>query len=1089
MYQLLSPRQITDIVVPAPIGTRLSVTWTRIGDWEPITSTGTIVARNTSSVVVHYSDLGEFPLPPRDPTFGVSNITLQTCPMTLKPIRLCNRRDDLDNPSITAHIYADGGARPSDGGPGAAAIHIVHRDGSTVAHSRHYASATNNIAEFISVIAAFRVLERHPEYSLVVIIVDSEFVYEALVGNRAVKDRKLTALFEEARLLFQRLCGRVILGHMLRRFGNPADTHASTAIASASGTGDQTLFADIVVPPSAPKIQRKMPRITVHNTDAPAISAGVINSVEDFGKSRFLRARSRAPDTAEHLWANLAHSSLKRILQADKGDARATASIDFLLTPSAFLPQRTSTKRVIEHLSSGVPFRQPSEVLSHSTRTADERLSAAVSRLAKDFKMRSANSLVKSSSEADDMPLDEKLSILKTKILDKPLDGRDYACSLRKANIPIISEREVIDAVKKVSRQSATSIDGWTKDLVLQCIQHSPNFAADLGVWLTLVLTEDPTTDRETLALNCLRAARLVGIPKHPGVRPIVISNFFMKILGLIATARDDRGLHPAQYAMKTKHGCHRIIHFMRAAYRRGLAIVKIDMANAYNTLKRCAIETALREADPTLQQYFARVYGATASLLVYGPEHRVDTLLLGEGVRQGDSTASYAFCHTVDPVLQAIAQVFPHTMMYMDDLTIACEPHRVQEAIELATRLFKPLGLEVNLSKTGILLRHAQLHGITNAKSADFVVLGVDISDNNKDFMTRQRMRQFTYFDKLSTIDVHPQVRFAIARICGAPRLAYLCQTMMPDVTKELATEFDGRLKSIVEHIVDPSGETPVPVDALHDRYGAGMPRYATNNHKLYEASFTMANNQAREMEVVELITNQPTPHSAHQLCASWMTYDDSLTPASFSAALAARLGVVPKSFKITPAVCDCGTTIANDDAYYGHIFKCDRASRTSHTHRHNLVRDSVARVAREFGITVSKEPTIYPYDGGKRRRPDLLFFVTPTPVATDFTIVSPAEEPGSAAAAADDDKIATHQAATAAMQHGFIPFAMESPGLIGKGAHRLIACLAQAIQPGLQQQFHRRMMRATANGLAQGRADTMFSARHKASWTWSQR
>jgi hypothetical protein len=165
----------------------------------------------------------------------------------------------------------------------------------------------------------------------------------------------------------------------------------------------------------------------------------------------------------------------------------------------------------------------------------------------------------------------------------------------------------------------------------------------------------------------------------------------------------------------------------------------------------------------------------------------------------------------------------------------------------------------------------------------------------------------------------------------------------------------------------------------------------------------------------------------------------------------------------------------------------RCDKFSRISHTHRHNIVRDTVAKVAREYGITVSKEPTVYPYDGGKKRRPDLLFMVFPTPIATDFTIVSPTEEPGAAAKKAEEEKTKIHQAACAALQHGFIPCAAESPGLLGQEAHRLIAKLAHSLQPSLRLQFQRRMTRALANGLAQGRAATMHSVRHQSTSAWS--
>jgi ribonuclease HI len=260
--QLLEKKAILNAVLPLPIGSRITVQWTTIGLWDMNESAGTVVARHTDHVDVHYSDLGVFPLPPADPSVGILRLTPQAHPLTLKPLRKCNRPLDLDRPQISHHVYVDGGARPSNGGPGAAAFHVID-DTHTQSHSRFYASTTNNIAEFIALIAALRWLARHDDIQLAVIVLDSEIVYEAVLGNRTISDKKLTPLLAEARTLFTQLCGRIILGHMLRKYGNYADGVATRAIANAASEGDITLFPDIRVPPPP-----QTPQATGHGTEA-----------------------------------------------------------------------------------------------------------------------------------------------------------------------------------------------------------------------------------------------------------------------------------------------------------------------------------------------------------------------------------------------------------------------------------------------------------------------------------------------------------------------------------------------------------------------------------------------------------------------------------------------------------------------------------------------------------------------------------------------------------------------------------------------------------------------------------------------------
>jgi len=802
--QLLDKRVILNTVLPLPIGSRITVQWTTIGQWDMNESSGTVVARHTDRVDVHYHDLGVFPLPPADPSVGILRVISQAHPLTLKPLRKCNRPLDLDRPELSHHVYVDGGARPSNGGPGAAAFHVIDNS-HTQSHSRFYANTTNNIAEFIALIGALRWLARHDDIQLAVIVLDSEIVYEALLGNRTISDRKLTPLLAEARTLFTQLCGRIILGHMLRKFGNYADSVATRAIASASGEGEITLFPDIPVPPAPAK--KRAPVATVHGTDAPLVTANAISSVDDFARVRFLKTRSRAPDTAEHLWSALASATLRKAIQTTDDSLRDKFFIDFLLCPTAYLPLRCGTKKIVKHLSSGEPFaarliHADDDDTPRAPAPPNVRLTEAITRLAKDFKLRAANTLLKSQADAAEIPFAEKLSALREKILDQPV----HHSQLAKANISIISHHEVITAIHRVSRQAATSIDGWTKDLLTQAIQHNPTFATDLGVWLTSLLTDS----HSELWRSCILASRLVGLPKEPsGVRPVCIANIFLKILGIIATERDARGVHSHQWAINRKHGCHHVIHIMRTAARQGKAVVKFDMTNAYNALKRSAMESTLRQADGTLQAYFRMVYQGTSTLCVYGPNKQIAHLPLAEGVRQGDSTASYIFCHSVDNALARLVDLFPDAHMYMDDLTVACDPAAVDQLVSTVESLFSPLGLIINRAKTAVLYSGANTFSIPK-KTSNFVILGADISDRNDEFINKMWHRQRCYFDILKTTPLHPQIIFTLARICGAPRITFLCQTMPPPTTRRIAQWFDEEIAEIVTNWLTPLPRFP---------------------------------------------------------------------------------------------------------------------------------------------------------------------------------------------------------------------------------------------------------------------------------------
>jgi hypothetical protein len=152
---------------------------------------------------------------------------------------------------------------------------------------------------------------------------------------------------------------------------------------------------------------------------------------------------------------------LRKAIQTTDDSLRDKYFIDFLLCPTAYLPLRCGTKKIVKHLSSGEPFAgrliQPDDDDSaRAPRPSSGRLTEAITRLAKDFKLRAANTLLKTQADTAEMPFAEKLTALREKILDQPV----HNSRLDRANIPIISHHEVTSAIHRVSRQAATSIDG-----------------------------------------------------------------------------------------------------------------------------------------------------------------------------------------------------------------------------------------------------------------------------------------------------------------------------------------------------------------------------------------------------------------------------------------------------------------------------------------------------------------------------------------------------------------------------------------------------------------------------------------------------
>lgn len=104
------------------------------------------------------------------------------------------------------YIYTDGAARDNPG-PSASGFVIFDSAKKLVAKSFFYnGNKTNNIAEYLAIIAALRkVLSEYGSQSEVKLFSDSELVVNQLQGNYKVRDPKLRLLHKEAHQIISKL--------------------------------------------------------------------------------------------------------------------------------------------------------------------------------------------------------------------------------------------------------------------------------------------------------------------------------------------------------------------------------------------------------------------------------------------------------------------------------------------------------------------------------------------------------------------------------------------------------------------------------------------------------------------------------------------------------------------------------------------------------------------------------------------------------------------------------------------------------------------------------------------------------------------
>ena len=1056
------------------------------------------------------------------------------------------RRQGRENLDDVKHIiYVDGGAIQGQrgkrgGGAAAAAMLYVNRETlHTEQHARTYAKTTNNIAEWAAMVAAHRFVKRINSNERVVIIGDSNIVFNAYINAQRPANAMHAVMYAEAKALQAR---NIEVAHMLRKLDNSADAVVKQAM-RVGDIGDPALFPDAPYEPDLPEAAPATGAAAV-TLDAATVGASIndiinnVTSVDDFIQAKRFHSRSRCPRGLEAAWSQIVKMQISAIIAAPTIDARSAALIGFMLLPTIFLPTRSSTSKLAVHLNRGRAFfinlsQRPTDgqhaadaasaapaasataaaAAAAPTTTNRQRMSfdkrSAVSRrveqLANDYQIRSAVKLMQANADAPRVAFEEMAPRLEAKFPRRD-DNDNFEPRPAKPVAPF-SAAQVHDVIKKMAKGAATAIDGWTSSLLMQASMQDFSIAEDLGTVLSWVAASHGRPQDQqcmhfnTLAMDIVRAARLVGIPKDGGgVRPIVISSFIAKLTGALVLRGADVKPLDCQYAIARPDGAKTIIHETRHDYDNGAAVIRIDASNAYNITKRKRILEMLLDNQKyagDVATYFNTMYEPAARLVFYGPGGKTHIVTSDEGVRQGDALSSFYFCIVLERVCAELRAKYPNKDVvsircYMDDMTITAPPDIAIAVMHDIVALLEQYGFVVNCSKSAAICKTPIVARDDAASPFEIVdptqpfkMLGANITNNYTEMNHDLERRILNFFDSLDALDVHPEIKHTILHLCGKPKLIYFCETTPPQHSRHVVDLFERRAKRSFAHLIGVGDVSEISDDALYNIRGADMPRYSTNSDQLYTNALTVARSGIRAPPARLASTQGATtfPETSYDRC--WSHYlhaalHEQLPPAIYTTALAIRVNVIPDGIRQPlPTRCNCTVICRTHAEVIAHAIHCESMSRITYAVRHTFVKSALSSTARRYGITVTNEPGFYVYgDGSIRHRPDLTFHVYGDTVATDITIVTPVDDAGTAAHHAADAKTTHHAAAVRASHHDFIPFALETNGHLDKRCFHLVDKIARHVPQYERHWFARDMIGAASSAVAQYRAQALLNA-----------
>ncbi|KAL0213617.1 hypothetical protein P9112_005801 [Eukaryota sp. TZLM1-RC] len=263
-----------------------------------------------------------------------------------------------------------------------------------------------------------------------------------------------------------------------------------------------------------------------------------------------------------------------------------------------------------------------------------------------------------------------------------------------------------IEDVTGVLRTMCTSSSGgptmWTKKLV-----PSGAYFDDMLWYISKVLHNGPQDESQEVLVEVLLNSRLVPIPKNDGhsVRPIAVGELFYRIYAkaILRKVDPERLAMNGQFGVKIPCGAEAIIHSVRQSTTtdRFSHLLKIDIANAFNSIHRCEILKNLKNLAPEMVPSFLRIYGRSSKLF-----HSEGSIESTCGVKQGDPLGPYLFAVGIDDIMSKMGSEFPDAVSlgYLDDIAVLCtSEEQCNMFLDLFSELSAPVGCKVNREKCEI--------------------------------------------------------------------------------------------------------------------------------------------------------------------------------------------------------------------------------------------------------------------------------------------------------------------------------------------------------------------------------------------------
>lgn len=292
---------------------------------------------------------------------------------------------------------------------------------------------------------------------------------------------------------------------------------------------------------------------------------------------------------------------------------------------------------------------------------------------------------------------------------------------------------------------------------------------------------------------------------KGGGIRPIAVGNTLRRLVARAAvrSIRTEAAtmLQPNQLGFGVPQGCEAAAHAARAyisSLTEDQAVVKLDFKNAFNSVKREAILTAVQEHCPSILPFVSAGYSKDSTLL-FG-KHEVTS---AEGIQQGDPLAPFLFCIAVREITTRLSSEL--NIWFLDDGTLAGTQDSLLEDLQLVKTRGESMGLVLSPSKceiiasSEVIIRAVKsvLPEASVVKPTDSTLLGAPLGHNAIAAVLDEKFRDLKRMEeRIGDLDSHDAL-YLLTKCLTLPRLTYFLRCA-PTFGNPLLNQYDELLRSI---------------------------------------------------------------------------------------------------------------------------------------------------------------------------------------------------------------------------------------------------------------------------------------------------